>query len=112
MESNGWTELQEEKTRSMMLRKRIKEKDEKIDELEKEIVILSKMLREEPLHPINVLDVWCDANLEVLGDRIEREKMFSRKRECLKHEIMVFDKVKMKLDALRKSTASKNICGE
>ena len=106
MEGGGWTELHEEQERNRKLRKQIKEKDEKIDELEKEIVILSKMLKDEPLHPINVLDVWCDANLEVLGDRIERERMFSKKRECLKHEIMVFDKVKMKLDALRKSTAS------
>jgi len=39
----------------------------------------------------------------MLNDEI---KMFSKKRECLKHEIMVFDKIKMKLDALRKSTAS------
>jgi hypothetical protein len=46
---------------------------------------------------LSKLDAWCDANIELLIERIDRMRMFDKKREILKAEITVFDKVKAKI---------------
>jgi hypothetical protein len=46
---------------------------------------------------LSKLDAWCDANIELLIERMDRMRMFDKKREILKAEITVFDKVKAKI---------------
>ena len=54
---------------------------------------MSNLLSED----LTKLDAWCDANIELLLERMERMRMFDKKREILKAEITVFDKVKAKI---------------
>lgn len=54
---------------------------------------MSKMLSED----LSKLDAWCDANIELLIERMDRMRMFDKNREILKAEITVFDKVKAKI---------------
>lgn len=54
---------------------------------------MSRMVSED----LSKLDAWCDANIELLIERMDRMRMFDKKREILKAEITVFDKVKAKI---------------
>ena len=54
---------------------------------------MNRMLSED----LSKLDAWCDANIELLIERMDRMRMFDKKREILKAEITVFDKVKAKI---------------